>query len=194
MEVKFSKRFLAYFIDIAILVLILILVNTLLPKNNNIRALNIEQDSLNEQFLNQEIKIGNYINHYLEISYGLDKENVIYNIINIIFVLIYFVVLPYYSNGQTLGQKVLKVKIEKQDGKLTMNDLIIRNMIINGLGYMLVVLALIYLLPALAYFISTMILGLVQIILIITCIVGMIKNDQHLGLHDKITNTMVINL
>lgn len=194
MEVKFSKRFLAYLIDITILVLILILVNTLIPKNNNIRALNIELDSLNEQFLNQEIKIGNYINHYSEISYSLDKENVIYTIINAIFILIYFVILPYYSNGQTLGQKLLKVKVEKQDGKLTMNDLIIRNMIINGLGYMLIALALIYLIPALAYFISTMILGFGQIVLIIICIVGMIKNDQHLGLHDKITNTKVINL
>ena len=56
------------------------------------------------------------------------------NIINCVIIILYFVVLPLYKNGQTLGKKIFKIKIVREDKEdLTANELIIRNIVVNGL-------------------------------------------------------------
>lgn len=193
MKAKISKRLFAYIIDILILGIILLLTSKFILNNDNVKNLNIELDVLNENYLNGDVSVSNYINHYAEISYDLDKHSIGYTIVNIIFIVIYFIIGPYFLNGQTLGMKLFKIKVVKEEGKLTLNDLFVRNLIINGLGYMLICLLLIYILPSLPYFIIMMTLGLIQLVLLIICAIGIIKNNNNLILQDKLTNTLVIN-
>ena len=194
MEAKFSKRLLAYIIDVAILGIVLFLTNIIIPKNNDIKNLNIELDALNEQYLNQEVSFEEYLNDYSEISYELDRQNSIYTVVNIVFVIGYFIVLPYFSKGQTIGKKIFKVKVVKQDGKLTITSLIVRNLIINGLAYLLITLLLLYTLPAYIYFITTSILSIIQLILMIIITIGIIKNNSNLIIHDRLSHTKVVNV
>jgi len=190
MEVKFSKRLLAYTLDITILGIVLLLVNIIVPKDN--KDLNVKLDTLNESYLNEEIGFNEYLNNYSKISYNLDKQNIIYTVVNIVFVIAYFIILPYFLNGQTLGKKVFKIKITKEN-KLTITSLIIRNLIINGLGYMLLSLLLIYILKPYIYFITTTILSLIQLTLMIIILIGLFKNNDKLILHDRLSDTKVIN-
>jgi len=191
MEAKFSKRLFAYIIDIIILGIILLLVNVIMPKDN--KELNVKLDTLNENYLNEEIGFNEYLNDYSEISYDLDKQNIIYTLANIIFVIIYFIILPYFLNGQTVGKKLLKIKVTKEK-KLTIASLIIRNLIINGLAYMLIGLLLIYILNPYTYFVTTTILGLIQLTLMIIILIGLIKNKESLILHDRLSYTNVVNV
>lgn len=193
MEAKFSKRLFAYIIDIAILSIVLFLTSIIFPKSNEIKNLNIELDVLNEQYLNQELTFKEYTNNYSDINYELDKQNTIYTIVNIVFVIAYFVIMPYFLNGQTLGKKLLKIKVTKEN-KLTITSLVIRNLVINGLAYMLITTMLIYILPANIYFITTSILSLVQLVLIIVIMIGIIKNNNNLVIHDRLGHTKVVNL
>lgn len=193
MEAKFSKRLFAYIIDIAILCIGLFLTNIIIPKSNEIKNLNIELDVLNEQYLNKELTFKEYSNNYSDINYELDKQNTIYTIVNIVFVIAYFVIMPYFLNGQTLGKKLLKIKVAKEN-KLTITSLVMRNLIINGLGYMLITLLLIYMMPANLYFITTSILSVVQLALMIIILTGLIKNNSNLVIHDKLSHTKVVNL
>ena len=64
MKAKFSKRLVAYVIDIIILGLVILCVGLIVHKSNNLKVLNIELDTLNEQFLNEQVSIGEYTNHY----------------------------------------------------------------------------------------------------------------------------------
>ena len=191
MEAKFSKRLLAYLIDIIILGIVLLIVNIIIPKDN--KEINVKLDTLNESYLNKEIEFNEYLNDYSEISYNLDKQNIIYTVVNIVFVIIYFIILPYFLNGQTVGKKLLKIKVIKEN-KLTITSLVIRNLIINGLGYMLLSLLLIYILNPYTYFITTTILSLIQLILMIIILIGLIKNNDKLILHDRLSNTKVVNV
>ena len=156
MRANFKKRALAYTIDINILGLILLLVNVIVPKDE--KDINVKLNSLNETYLNKEISFNDYLEEYSIISYEIDKNNIIYTIVNVIFVMIYFIIMPFIFNGQTIGKKIMKIKLVKED-KLTITSLVIRNLIINGLGYMLLSLILIHILKPYSYFIITTILS-----------------------------------
>lgn len=194
MEAKFSKRLFAYIIDILILGIVLFLTNMIIPKSNDIKNLNVKLDVLNDRYLNQEISFKEYSNNYLEINYESDRENIVYTIVNIIFVIGYFIVLPYFLNGQTIGKKLLKIKVINQTGKLNITSLIIRNLIINGLAYMLITLLLLYMLPAPIYFGITSVLSIVQLLIMIVTMTGMIKNNSDLIIHDRLSHTKVVDV
>lgn len=194
MEAKFSRRACAYIIDIIVISVVFALICLFIPMSKNINVLNVELDALNEAFLNKELTFGNYFNHYSEITYNLDKERVIYTLINAVLFIGYFAIIPYFCNGQTLGKKVWNIKITKENGKPSLNDLIIRNLIVNSLGLMLISLALLFVMPPTMYVITTLFLGIVQIIIIIIIAMQIIKSKDHIGWHDKITNTKVVNL
>lgn len=189
MRANLKKRALAYIIDIIILGLILLLVNIIVPKDE--KDINVKLDSLNETYLNKEISFNEYLEEYSIISYEIDKNNIIYTIVNVIFVIIYFIMIPFIFNGQTIGKKIMEIKLVKED-KLTITSLAIRNLIINGLGYMLLSLVLIHILKPYSYFIITTILSLIQLILMIIILIGLIKNNNNLILHDRLSKTKVV--
>ena len=189
MRANFKKRALAYTIDIIILSLILIGINIITYKEN--KDINVKLDVLNETYLNQEITFDEYLKEYSTVSYEIDKDNIIYTVVNIIFVVIYFIIIPFIFNGKTIGNKIMKIRLVKED-RLTIISLIIRNLIINGLGYMLLSLVLIHILKPYSYFIITTILSIIQLTLIIIILIGLIKNNNNLILHDRLSKTKVI--
>lgn len=188
-----SKRFIAYFIDIAIFILIVAIVSFFVKESNNVKVLNLEMNSINELALKHDIGISTYIMRYAQIMQDLDKERILVNILNCIFIMIYFVIIPYFFDGQTVGKKIMKLKVVRRDGELLMlNDLIIRNLIINGLGFLLISLCLLYIVPSIAYLILTIILGILQIILVLISVFMVIYRRDNRGLHDVISNTGVV--
>lgn len=191
MKASFKQRFLAYLIDIVLLAIILVAVDIVYPKSEKTINLNTEYNELTDKYLNNEIEFDTYFNKITVIYHNIDKENVIYGIINAFFILIYFVLIPFLSDGKTIGKKILKIKVVRKDGNLLEpNDLIFRNIILNGLGYMVICLALVYVLPDYPYYLTCSILGLLQFVLFIITVILTAKTGD--GLHDKIGHTSVV--
>lgn len=194
MKAKFSKRLMSYIIDSLILSALLTFVSILLPVSKNLNNLQKEWTHTVDSYLNEEISTSQMINEYALIAQDIDKEKVAYSIINAFFILGYFVVYPYATNGQTIGKRMLKIRIKRDDNEhLTMNDLLIRNFIVNGLLCLLLSLAIIYILPRIPYFIITTILGFIQFLLVIISAFMIIYKKDKRGLQDILSHTTVIN-
>lgn len=191
--VNYKKRLLAYTIDILILGVIIAIVGYIIPESLNIRVLNNELSNINEMFLNHTINIAIYLKRYAIVLHSIDIERAIYGIINSFFIILYFVIYPYFKNGSTFGQSVVKIKVVGEDNELpTLNNLLWRNIIINGLGYMLISLALLYVVPSLSYFIIVSILGFLQLMVVIISIFMVIYRKDKQGLQDIYSNTFVV--
>ena len=54
-------------------------------------------------------------------------------------------------------------------------------------------MALLYILPSFAYFITTSILSLIETVVAIISAVMIIRNDSHKGIHDILSGTKVIS-
>lgn len=189
---KLKERVLAYIIDMIIVSLVFSLITVFFSTSSNYKKLNNELEEVTNDFLEQKIDTVTYINKQADISHDMDKEIIMFNVLNGFILVGYFVILPYYYNGQTLGKKLLKIKIESKDGSLTLNQLIIRALIIDGLGSLIILLSLVYVLTGLPYFIVTSCLNLIEVVLTIVSVVFIIKRDDHRAIHDLLSGTEVI--
>ncbi|MDD2435413.1 MAG: RDD family protein [Bacilli bacterium] len=195
MKASFKKRFLAYFLDITLVLVVLTILTPLVIDQDNYNKLNKELLAVGEKRFDKEITSTQYINRSASIFHQMDKERVLVSILNISCILIYFVIIPVYRNGQTYGKKLLKIKVVRNDDKvLTTNDLLFRNIFINGLGYMITCLAVVYFIPSYAYFVLSSILSFVQITLVFTSAFMILYRHDKKGLHDLWTKTQVVEI
>lgn len=193
MKASFPKRLFAYTIDLMVMLLLVMVIYTFLPETNNVHALNQEMNEITELALNQEIGLSTYFERYSLIIHDLDQERVIYQILNGILLIGYFIVLPSFYDGKTIGKQLVGIKVRKNDGSsVTMHELITRSIFIHGLGYLMISLASLYLLPANLYFIVTTIFGILQILLVIFSVLMILYRKDKRGLHDLVAETSVV--
>lgn len=193
MKAETTKRIISYLIDILIVLFTIGIVVNVKEKDKAVMQLRSDIHIVNELYANGEIKFSDYFDRWTVINQQIDQECIIYFIFNILLILIYFVLLPYVWNGQTIGKKVMKVKITSYDGEnVTIVQYLIRNMIFNGLGQMILILLFLYLLPSSMYFILSSILTFVQLILVIISVSMVLYRRDKRGLHDILSSTKVI--
>ena len=68
-------------------------------------------DGLKESIANS------YNDQFYDINYSLEKNMMIYNVIYIVMIIIYFGLLPIFTSGQTIGKRLLHLKVVTKDGK-----------------------------------------------------------------------------
>ena len=89
--------------------------NSLIKEENNYT--NIFKDNYKEELSNEDYdKINKkidklYNNTYKENYYKMEKNSIMYNIIYLVVVILYFVGFNKYTNGQTLGKKLMRLKV-----------------------------------------------------------------------------------
>lgn len=192
-KASLGKRILAYLIDIILVFIIVILLEALLPKNNNIEILNRELNDTTDQYFSKQINFSVYFNQTALIFKDLDEARIMYSVINAVLIFIYFIFIPYFFDGKTIGKKILKIKTIRNDQEcLSLKNLVVKNMIDTGLMYMLFSLMLIYILPGTSYFTFTLFLSIFQIGLMIASFVMIIRRKDKRGLNDILSGTKVI--
>lgn len=193
MQVKFIKRLEAYLIDFIILMIVTTSIGAALPKSDKLKEQNQNIIQLQEKFSNQAINSTEYVKQYSQILPQYDRENIYYNICSLIFVLGYFIVIPVVNNGQTIGKKIMKIRVIKNNGKLTLFDMLIRSMIVTSLLQILIETTIVYLLPNKYYNILSIVSFLNILLVIITVFMILYRKDKK-GVQDLITNTSVIEV
>lgn len=183
-----KKRVLAYIIDIAIVVGFLSVVFSFLPTNID----KIHLVDLNQKYINDEIEFNQYFEQYTVLNHNIAKDTFGFNIFSLIVTIFYFIIIPYLNNGATLGKKIFKIKVKRNDRKkLEIADLASRSVLIDGVGYLMFLLIFVYILPSNAYFWIENILGFAQIMVVIISGFMVLYKKNELGLHDILTKTKV---
>ena len=190
---NFGKRLVAYILDAIIVSLIFSVLTMFIKESNNLINLNNQLNTISENFINKTITMKEYFNQYSSIEYLISKEMFLQNLFSLILMIGYFVILPYYYNGQTIGKKLMKIKIVKEDDKLTINDLALRSLLSNGIAMTFIELALIFLIKDTAYFITISILSFIQFLLVITSIFMILYRKDKKALHDVVCKTLVVD-
>lgn len=193
MNASFIKRLSAYIIDITLVGAIIMLIYYFIPETKKVTDLQLDVAILNENYLNKQINTGEYINDYSILMHNLDNERIILVVINFIMIFSYFVIIPFFTHGKTLGKYILGIKIKPNKEKLTIISLFIRNIVTNGLGYLLLSALALLIIPENLYFYAITILGITQFLLVIISTFMIIYKKDRRGLQDILSNTDVVN-
>ena len=194
----FFKRLGAYVIDtfiISLLINFLVKIPFLSYNEEKYASINEKLEIIMNEFANDDITLNDFKNEYIIINYNLLKlENKI-NICKLILVLLYFVVLQWKLDGQTIGKKLFKIKvISTSNGDLSISNYLFRAILINNLFlYMMLVIGRYYLNDISNYYLAFSITLIKNIIMYGSVLMILLRKDAR-GMHDLLVKTKVIEI
>lgn len=124
MKATFIQRFLAYVIDMILIILIVNIIGSAFNQKQ-LKELDKElNDKLNtvesvEQFYDASSE--ELLNELADIQYRIDKASAPIIAVNIIISIGYFIIFQYMNNGQTLGKKLFKIKVQSEKREIIIN-------------------------------------------------------------------------
>lgn len=189
----FFKRFLAYLVDI-ILVSIVATLIALPFRTESIEKVDNQIIEVTQKALQGKIKTEAYTTQLNELAYQKAKLDGISNIIIILISVLNFIVYQGITKGQTIGKKLLKIKIVKINGnELTFNDLIFRNLL-NNFIFFDILLAVFALIGRKPYIYGYRSINIVETILLIVSVFMIAIRKDGRSVMDLLTNTMVVKV
>lgn len=196
MKVSFKRRLIAYIIDLALLSILVTLTLVIFPNDKKeIKQINNNINIITEDLLNDKIDNSQYLNMYAKYNYKLEKKQIKTNVLNLIYIIFLYILVPFFAGGQTIGKIVTKIKIVNEDNSdIQFNKLIIRSLFVNFLIYPIVTIPLIYLFSAKIYFILSLFLILIEFLLVLFTIFMVLYRHDRKGIHDILTKTKIIKL
>lgn len=193
MEASFIKRLCAYIIDILLITLVMTIITSVIPLPKEIQSYDKELEVSMQKVINKEIDIDTYSNQVYDLAYDYDSAMVGHNIISAFIYILYFIIFQFYNKGQTIGKKIMKIGIIKEGKELTINDLVLRNIFINGILFNLILLMFVLLVGRRNYSSINMFFSIVNTLFIIISAMLILFKKNKRGLHDMLANTKVIN-
>ena len=192
----FAKRAGAYLLDMIIVSLIVMLLSYIPFLNPNHEAYTEKYNELvnvYEQFQNNEISEEEYNEAAIPISYELYRLNIPSTIIDLVCVIIYSGVLPFFCAGQTIGKKLFQVRIVSANDKpLTLGNFLLRSVILNNVLISIGLIAVILFMDAGNYYTVYQNLNMVGYIIMYIILFMVLVRQDNRGLHDFIANTKVV--
>ena len=191
----FFRRVGAYFVDtfiVSTIVLFISMIPFLYPNRNAYVEKYEELATVSEKMLNQEMSEEEYREASIPIEYDLYRLNTNYVVIDLICVLLYFGVFQAFYHGQTLGKKLLRIRVVGKDGEpVSVWNFLLRTVILNNVLITIVLQIVIYVMSRDNFYDVYNNINLVgSIILYITLFMVLVRQDGR-GLHDMVAGTKV---
>lgn len=189
MKASFFKRLGAFILDYFIIIFIVLLI-TMGFDSNKTTDLTNKMSQLANDYQGGEITIDEYKE---KINYELQKSNVTTNIVSVTLYIGYFVVFATLNKGQTLGKKLLKIKVVNKDGnKPSIWNVLLRSLFIYNIISALFSIIFVNLLSVNTFTYIYTIVGYVEFFVIIVSFFMVTYKKDGRGLHDIIAGTNVI--
>lgn len=192
MKASFFKRICAFLLDYFIVIFIVSLI-TMGFNNSGTNEVTSKMNKLMSDYQSGEITIDEYKDETYKLNYDLQKSNLTSNIVSVTLYVGYFIVFATLNKGQTLGKKLLKVKVVNKDGdKPSIWNMLIRSLFIYNIVSALFSVIFINILSVNAFTYTYTILGYIEFFVIIVSFFMVIYKKDGRGLHDMIAGTNVI--
>jgi len=195
MKVHFLQRLLAYIVDVFIIGFVGTLLTFFIPVSEKYQEAMDASKDLAESYVNKEISNEEYIEKYGEYNYILEKETVLITVVNLIITVAYFGTYNYYNHGQTLGKKLMKIRIEGIDGKEVSHvTYLLRTALIYGVFFSILSLMFLCFIQKDQYLYTVGFINLLSSIFVWVSIFMILFRKDGRGLHDLLCKTRVVSV
>lgn len=136
-----------------------------------------------------------YKDEYISYNYKLSKLNIISSIILIICLTLYFGVVQYLMNGQTLGKRIFNLKVvNKNNEKVGLVNLLVRTVILTGVLISIAQIICLFVLNENSYYNASYYIKLISYGIEFMILITMLFRIDGCGLHDLIARTKVTDI
>jgi uncharacterized RDD family membrane protein YckC len=187
-----GKRILAYLIDVVIVLLASSMLSSISYLNPQLETYNKYYDEYSEKtkdYLDKKTADDEYLQITNDYSYKLERNSVYSSIISVVTILLYFGVFQKYNNGQTLGKKLLNIRVK---GNLNVFKYLLRTAIIYNVFINVAKIILIVALDQNQYLNANKYLYALALVVEVTTIVMIMLRKDHKGLHDLIVGSEIV--
>lgn len=192
----FFKRVFAYILDmliVSLLVMLLSYIPLLNPNRNAYSEKYNELFNVSEQVNNNEISEEEYNEAAIPISYDIYRLSTPTVIINVVCYLLYFGVLPFLYNGQTIGKKLFQIRVvSASDKKLSLANYLLRATILGNIIISIGSTLVVYIFNVNNFYPIYQNLNLVGYIINYVSLFMILVRQDNRGIHDFVANTKVI--
>ncbi len=190
----FMSRICAFFLDMLIVSLIASLLATPFVSKEKMESLNEDYEKIVEKIQTQELNLHEYTVEVANLRYEVIRVNGMGTIINILIGMFWFVLMPLYLGGQTLGKKILKIKMISDKDDLTANQLLVRSMIGNSFLFDLLGILEVLLFPKYIFYYCHWLLLFVPYILMFVSVIMVLVSKDGRAIHDYLGHTKVVKI
>lgn len=134
-----------------------------------------------------------YKKDVIDYNYKLSNLNFISSIILIICLIIYFVIIQYLLNGQTLGKRIFNLKIVNKDNNVPkFPNLLLRELILTGVLITIIQMICLFTLNANDYYNVSYYVQIISYGIELSILFTTLMSNSNRGIHDMISGTSVI--
>ena len=131
---------------------------------------------------------------YKNFSYKLSKLQIPNSILNIVITFGYFVVFQYLNKGQTVGKRLMKIRVKSKDGKRAgFVQILVRSLLINEIIASIILVIFISTMSQSMYLKANRIVELIDMLIVYGSLGFIMFRPDACGLHDLLMNTVVVN-
>ena len=188
----FFQRFFAFLIDMLLLSFITSIITTPFVDSKKISSLNEKSVEITQKLQKNEIDSMTYLKQYSDIYYKIARSSGIISFVSLLLSVLYFVVFQIYEKGQTLGKKMLKIRVVSLDGDLFMNQMIFRSFIANFILFDIISFGVMLFSPKTVYLYIIIFVEMVQILITLISIIMIMNREDGSAVHDILAHTKVV--
>ncbi len=190
----FVLRCLAYIIDGFLVLFLSALLSAPFVNSDQMLELAEESRSIVQKYSQNEMTEQEYLVEASNLEYKMSRSMELISIFIILVSVVYYVVLPIFLNGQTLGKKIFGMKIISTYGDLNANQLIFRTFLADFL--LLNIISVLFLMFASRniYLNCIELFTLAQYTITFASIIMVIVNKEGLAIHDGLVHTKVVKV
>jgi len=192
MKASFFKRLAAYFIDVMFISFIAGLISMGFSSTKYEKA-SEEYNNITEKYVSQEISNEEYLESVKPLIYDMQKSSVAVTTITVSLSIAYFIVFQYLNKGQTIGKKLLGLKVVEEGNNPSLKSMILRTIIIDSIFSGIVGIILLYVLNKNIYYTGYYILSFFELAFVFISALLILYRKDKKGLHDLIAHTEVID-
>lgn len=191
------KRVVAYIIDYFVITLIstaLVYIPLINPRYDEYVETTNAYNEILQDYYDREIDANELSEQTRDLSYELNSNGYVYTIGNIVIIFLYFGVFVYFTKGQTLGKKIMGIRIvSNKNRELKLHNYLIRAFILNGVILNLLTLIAICFKESTYLTIYTAASNFDMILTIIIFLMVLFYKEGR-GLHDILAGTKVVDI
>ena len=188
------QRVLAFVVDVFLVTMLVSLMATPFVDVEKSNKLSKESTELMEKYQSNSIGLKDFLSEYSVLSYKMARNTGLISLLTIIVNILYFVVFQIYNNGQTLGKKLLKIRIVSNDKELTMNQMIFRSLIANFILLELLSFTFMLFSSKYTYFYGVGVFEFIQYTVVLASVIMIGFRKDGCAVHDLLAKTKVIKV